>query len=75
MNKKKLFHVIYVLLFIILNLSNCLLITSPSVVEKLIPYETNTYMIISSSIGNLSFLIIVLGLGYIIFKKEKKVFP
>ena len=72
MNKKKLFHIIYVLLFIVLNLSNCLLITSPSVVEKLIPYETNTYMIISSFIGNLSFLIIVLGLGYIIFKKEKK---
>lgn len=72
MNKKKVFHIAYVSLFIVFNLLNCLLITSPFVIKNLITYETNLYMVISSIIGNLSFLIILVGLGYIIFKKEKK---
>lgn len=69
--EKKYLHIIYIILFILLNLINCYLVTSSYVIKNLLTYQYSFYMIISSLIGNCCSLLFVLGIGYLIFKNEK----
>lgn len=76
MSEKKinLYHYIFIFLFYIFNLLNCILITSSSFVENLLPYDYDFYMVISSLLGNFCFLTIILGIGYLIFKSKRKLY-
>lgn len=70
----KIFKIIYLVTFIILNICNIFLLTFPNVIENIIPYKITIYMAISSFIGNLSCLAIMLALGLLIFKKKKTLY-
>ncbi len=67
----KIFKIVYVITFIILNLCNIFLLTFPNVIENIIPYKITIYMVISSFVGNLSCLAIMLGIGFLTIKKKK----
>lgn len=67
----KIFKIVYVITFIVLNLCNIFLLTIPNVIENIIPYKVTIYMAISSFVGNLSCLAIMLGIGLLTIKKNK----
>lgn len=67
-NKK--YHYIFIALYFILNLINSYLVTS-NLIENLLPYKYSFIMVVTSLIGNVSVLSIVLGFGLLIFKNEK----
>lgn len=69
--KNKVFYIIFIILFVGLNLTNFYLLTSPNIIENLIPYKNTTEMIITSAFGNLFSLLIIIGVGYLLFKKRK----
>ena len=72
--KLKIYHYVFIALFYLFNLINCILITSADFVENLLPYDYDFYMILSSTLGNFCFLSIILGFGYIFFKKKKNLY-
>lgn len=69
--EKNYLHIIYIILFVLLNLINCYLVTSSHVIANLMTYKYSFYMFISSLIGNCCSMLFVLGIGYLIFKNEK----
>lgn len=69
--EKNYLHIVYIILFILLNLINCYLVTSSYVITNLMTYKYSFYMIISSLIGNCCSMLFVIGIGYLIFKNEK----
>ncbi len=73
MNEKtsKIFRIIYIVTFIILNLLFVFLLTCPGIVNNIITYEVTFYMMVSSFVGNLSCLTLMLGCGMVICKKKK----
>lgn len=65
------FNKIYLIAFIVLNLVNAFLITSPYLEENMLTYQYDIFMIANSLIGNLSCIIMFVGIGQMIFKKKK----
>lgn len=72
--KKNKVSIIIIVVFFILNLVNCLLVTNDFFVENLQPYKLNFFLYINAFIGNLCILAIIFGIGCIIFKKRSKFF-
>ncbi len=69
--KNKIFYAIYLILFIALNLCNFFLLTTPNIIENLIPYKYTTTMIVISTLSNFFALMIIIGMGYLLFKKKR----
>lgn len=69
--EKDYLHIVYIILFILLNLINCYLVTSSNVIKNLMTYQYSFYMIISSLIGNCCSILFMLGIGYLLFKNKK----
>ncbi len=73
-SKNKIFHYLFIILFFVFNILNCYLITSGNLIDNLLPYLYNPYMLISSFMGNFCILLIILGIGYICFKNIKRLY-
>lgn len=69
--RKKYFNIIFIIAFVLFNITNCFLVTSSNVIKNLLSYNYNFYMVISSLLGNCCILLFTIGIGHLIFKKEK----
>lgn len=68
--KEHKFH-IFIFLFFFFNMGNAMLTTTSLLNNLLSPYKRDVFMVINAFIGDLAFLSVLLGLGFIVFKKER----
>lgn len=72
MEKKKVtFLKLYLVLFVVLNIMNAFLLITPNIVDKMHLHEMNLLMITGSIIGNMAVIGIFIGIGMLLFRKEK----
>ena len=61
---------IYIIVFILLNILNTYLITANRVFKGINPYPVNFFMIVNSFIGDLGFIILFLAFAILVFKTD-----
>lgn len=72
MNKKNyIWDLVFISLYLFLNIACLYLITNEIVIPKLFIFEKESFMVFNSIIGELSYLLMLLGIAYILFKTRR----
>lgn len=66
--------IIFILLFLVLNIVNGFLVTTPFYNRNLNPYERDLFMVLNYILGDLGIMMILFSIGLFLFKKDISLF-
>lgn len=74
LKSKNLKKMIFIIIFLVLNILNGFLVTTPFYNRNLNPYERDLFMVLNYFIGDLGIMMILFSIGLFIFKKDINLF-